>query len=65
MVELAFRGRVELEKTGMRRKSLLNRKVVCKNDAPVGDVLIDESLKHIKETQPTDTVQNWIELFCG
>lgn len=29
LIELALRGRVELEKAGLRRKSLLNRKVRC------------------------------------
>ena len=65
MVELSLRRRVELEKTGQRRKSVLNRKVNCKNNSPTGDPLMDEALKHLKETQPTDTVGNWIELFCG
>ena len=56
---------MELEKTGMRRRSLLNRKVICKSDTPTGDVLLDEALKHIKETQPADTVQSWIEYLSG
>ena len=64
-MELALRGRVELEKTGMRRRSLLNRKVLCKSDTPTGDVLLDEALKHIKETQPPDNVQSWIEYLSG
>ncbi|XP_075595195.1 Golgi phosphoprotein 3-like isoform X1 [Balearica regulorum gibbericeps] len=65
LIELALRGRLQLEACGMRRKSLLTRKVVCKSDAPTGDVLLDEALKHIKETQPPETVQNWIELLSG
>lgn len=65
MVELSLRKRVELENTGQRRKSVLNRKVICKNSSPTGDALMDEALKHLKETEPTDTVGNWIELFCG
>ncbi|XP_074851807.1 Golgi phosphoprotein 3 isoform X1 [Carettochelys insculpta] len=63
LIELALRGRLQLEACGMRRKSLLTRKVMCKSDAPTGDVLLDEALKHIKETQPPETVQNWIELL--
>ncbi|XP_064127069.1 Golgi phosphoprotein 3 isoform X2 [Loxodonta africana] len=39
--------------------------VICKSDAPTGDVLLDEALKHVKETQPPETVQNWIELLSG
>ncbi|KAL6465631.1 hypothetical protein MHYP_G00257640 [Metynnis hypsauchen] len=65
LIELALRGRLQLEACGMRRKSLLARKVICKSDAPTGDVLLDEALKHIKETQPTETVQSWIELLSG
>ncbi|CAL8248949.1 unnamed protein product [Merluccius merluccius] len=65
LIELALRGRLQLDACGMRRKSLLARKVICKSDAPTGDVLLDEALKHVKETQPPETVQSWIELLSG
>lgn len=65
LIELALKGRVEVEKAGMRRRSLLNRKVNCKNATPCGDVLLDEALKHIKETEPAETVQSWIEYLSG
>uniref|UniRef100_W5MIF1 Golgi phosphoprotein 3 n=1 Tax=Lepisosteus oculatus TaxID=7918 RepID=W5MIF1_LEPOC len=65
LIELALRGRLQLEACGMRRKSLLARKVICKSDAQTGDVLLDEALKHIKETQPPETVQSWIELLSA
>ncbi|XP_055055928.2 Golgi phosphoprotein 3 [Misgurnus anguillicaudatus] len=65
LIELALRGRLQLEACGMRRKSLLVRKVLCKSDAPTGDVLLDEALKHIKDTQPPETVQSWIDLLSG
>lgn len=65
LIELALRGRLELEKAGMRRKSLLNRKIHCKCANPTGDVLLDEALKHIKETEPPETVQSWIEYLSG
>ncbi|CAB1352122.1 unnamed protein product [Coregonus sp. 'balchen'] len=65
VIELALRGRLQLEACGMRRKSLLARKVICKSDTPTGDMLLDEALKHIKETQPPETVQSWIELLSG
>ncbi|XP_072410588.1 Golgi phosphoprotein 3-like [Chiloscyllium punctatum] len=65
LVELALRGRIQLEPPTLRRKSLLNRKVLFKSDAPTGDVLLDEALKHIKVTEPAETVQNWIELLTG
>ncbi|XP_034025635.1 Golgi phosphoprotein 3 isoform X2 [Thalassophryne amazonica] len=44
---------------------LKDREVICKSDAPTGDVLLDEALKHIKDTQPQETVQSWIELLSG
>uniref|UniRef100_A0AAR2LCH5 Golgi phosphoprotein 3 n=1 Tax=Pygocentrus nattereri TaxID=42514 RepID=A0AAR2LCH5_PYGNA len=44
---------------------LKDREVMCKSDAPTGDMLLDEALKHIKETQPPETVQSWIELLSG
>lgn len=65
LIELALRGRIELEKAGMRRKSLLNRKILMKSDTPTGDVLLDEALKHMKETEPPETVQSWIEYLSG
>jgi Golgi phosphoprotein 3 len=65
LVELALRGRIELEKAGMRRKSLMGRKVSVKNESLTGDVLLDEALKHMKETQPPETVQSWIEYLSG
>lgn len=65
LVELALRGRIELEPATLRRKSLVNRKVLFKSDTPTGDVLLDEALKHIKVTEPAETVQNWIELLTG
>merc|ERR1711972_553727 len=65
LIELALRGRVELERAGMRRKNLLGRKIMIKNSDPCGDVLLDEALKHIKETNQAETVQTWIEYLSG
>ncbi|KAJ9591839.1 hypothetical protein L9F63_001656, partial [Diploptera punctata] len=65
LIELGIRGRIELEKAGMRRKSLLNRKLLVKSDTPTGDVLLDEALKHMKDTDPPETVQSWIEYLSG
>ena len=56
---------MELEKGGMRKRSLLGRKILLKSDSPTGDVLLDEALKHVKETDPPETVQNWIEYLSG
>lgn len=49
----------------MRRKGLLTRKLILKSDTPTGDVLLDEALKHLKETDPPETVQSWIEYLSG
>lgn len=65
LIELGLRGRVELEKAGMRRKGLLSRKVLVKSETPTGDVLLDEALKHMKDTDPPETVQSWIEYLSG
>jgi len=65
MIELGLRGRVELEKTGMRRKSLLNRKVIYLADTPTGDVILDEAAKLMKNTDPPETIPSWVELLSG
>lgn len=41
------------------------RKLILKSDQQTGDVLLDEALKHIKETDPPETVQSWIEYLSG
>lgn len=65
LIELALRGRIKLESAGMRRKGLLSRKVVVRNKEPCGDVLLNEALKHMIETDPPETVQTWIEYLSG
>ena len=52
-------------RAGMRRKGLLSRKIIIKNSDPCGDVLLDEALKHMKETNVGETVQTWIEYLSG
>jgi len=51
----------------MRRRALSSRKVVVlpKGERQTGDVLLDEALKHIRATQPGETVQDWVELLSG
>nr|ADD24086.1 Golgi phosphoprotein 3 [Lepeophtheirus salmonis] len=65
LIELTLRGRIALEKAGMRKKDLLSRRLVVTSGDPCGDVLLDEALKHIKETQTSETVQTWIEYLSG
>lgn len=49
----------------MRKKSVSSRRLILKSDTPTGDVLLDEALKHIKETEPAETVEAWIEYLSG
>lgn len=65
LAELGLKERIELEKTGMRKRGLLVRKVLVKNDSPTGDVLLDEALKHLKEYDSPEPVQSWIEYLSG
>lgn len=65
IMELGFRGRISLENMGMRKRSLLSRPVVVQCDQPCGDILLDEALRHVKETDPPENVQGWIELLSG
>ncbi|NWI25722.1 GLP3L protein, partial [Sula dactylatra] len=45
--------------------STLSFQVLLKSDAPTGDILLDETLRHIKATETAETVQTWIELLTG
>lgn len=36
-----------------------------KNSEPVNDVILDEALKHMKETNPPESVTTWIEYLSG
>uniref|UniRef100_A0A671LK80 Golgi phosphoprotein 3-like n=1 Tax=Sinocyclocheilus anshuiensis TaxID=1608454 RepID=A0A671LK80_9TELE len=65
LVELALRGRIQLEPQSSRKRKLLDRKVSVKSSAPTGDMLLDEALKHIKNTEPPEDVASWIELLTG
>ncbi|XP_068109353.1 Golgi phosphoprotein 3-like [Hyperolius riggenbachi] len=65
LIELFLRGRITLEPATLRKKRILDRRVLLKSEAPTGDVLLDETLKHIKATEPAETVQSWIELLTG
>jgi len=65
LIELAIRNRIDLDKVGARRRSLLNRHVILKSDLPTGDVVLDEALRHIRDTKPTESVQSWIEFLSG
>ena len=65
MIELALLGRIELEKAGMHHKSLLNRNVVVKSAERCGDVLLDETLRHMTSDTDPETVEIWIDYLSG
>ncbi|KAI4463878.1 trans-golgi protein gmx33 [Holotrichia oblita] len=65
LIELGLRNRIKLENVGYRRRCLKNRKIILKQDTPTGDILLDETMKHIKETNPPVSVQNWVEYLSG
>ncbi|KAI2807749.1 hypothetical protein RDWZM_005216 [Blomia tropicalis] len=65
LVELALRDKIELEKCIGRRRSLMLRKVVIKNSELTGDALLDEALKHIRDTEAPETLQNWVDYLSG
>jgi len=65
LMELGFRGRISLDNMGMRKRNILSRRVTLKSEAPCGDILLDEALRHVKETDPPETCQSWIELLSG
>ncbi|THD26780.1 Golgi phosphoprotein 3 rotini [Fasciola hepatica] len=64
MAELALRGRLALEPSGMRRRGLFSRAVIVKNGVPTGDALLDEALKLVKTNQPENT-KTWIDYLSG
>jgi Golgi phosphoprotein 3 len=68
LIELGLRGRIELEGTGMRKRALAGRRVVLAagaSERATGDVMLDETLRHIKQTDPGECTQDWIELLSG
>jgi hypothetical protein len=53
MIELGIRKKIELEKTGQRKRSICSRKVVAtSSERGTGDVLLDEALKYEVISQP-------------
>ena len=45
--------------------SLTPGQVSLKSEVPCGDILLDEALRHVKDTEPQETCQSWIELLSG
>lgn len=54
-----------IRKSWNEKKRAINKKLILKNSSPTGDVLVDEALKHLRTTDPPETVQSWIEYLSG
>jgi golgi phosphoprotein 3 len=66
LIELGLRRRVELEPTGQRKKPLGARKLLAVASARnTSDVILDEAFKHIRDTDPAEGIQDWVELLSG
>ncbi|KAI9692679.1 MAG: Vacuolar protein sorting-associated protein 74 [Bogoriella megaspora] len=65
VVELAFRGRVSMQKDPSRRRfPLADRIIEVVDDALTGEVLLDEALKMMKTSEKM-SVSSWIDLMSG
>jgi Golgi phosphoprotein 3 len=64
-MELAFRGRIAMVKDPGRRKwQLSERFIEVLDDKVTGEVLLDEALKLMKNSEPM-SVGSWIDLMSG
>lgn len=65
VLELAFRGRVSMEKDSSRRRfPLADRVIEVVDDTLTGEVLLDEALKMMKSSEKM-SVASWIDLMSG
>ncbi|KAH6982840.1 vacuolar protein sorting-associated protein [Ilyonectria robusta] len=65
VLELAFRGRIAMEKDASRRRfPLADRNIEVIDDALTGEVLLDEALKMMKQSEKM-SVSSWIDLMSG
>lgn len=69
VIELAFRGRVSMQKDSSRRRfPLADRIIEVIDDSLTGEVLLDEALKMMKTSGDTGekmSVSSWIDLMSG
>ena len=64
-MELAFRGRVSMQKDSSRRRfPLADRVIEVIDDTLTGEVLLDEALKMMKSSEKM-SVSSWIDLMSG
>ncbi|KAH6891017.1 Golgi phosphoprotein 3-domain-containing protein [Thelonectria olida] len=65
VIELAFRGRIAMEKDASRRRfPLADRNIEVIDGALTGEVLLDEALKMMKQSEKM-SVSTWIDLMSG
>jgi Golgi phosphoprotein 3 len=65
VMELAFRGRVRMQKfVGQRAPPLRDRLIEVVDDTLTGEVLLDEALKMMKTSEKM-CVADWIDLLSG
>jgi len=65
VLELAFRGRISMEKDPNRRRyPLADRVIEVVDDTLTGEVLLDEALKMMKTSEKM-SVSSWIDLMSG
>ncbi|KAF2457604.1 vacuolar protein sorting-associated protein-like protein 74 [Lineolata rhizophorae] len=65
VIELAFRGRISMQKDASRRRfPLADRVVEVIDDTLTGEVLLDEALKMMKSSEKM-SVSSWIDLMSG
>lgn len=65
VLELAFRGRISMQKDSSRRRfPLADRIIEVVDDTQTGEVLLDEALKMMKTSEKM-SVSSWIDLMSG
>ncbi|KAI9878463.1 MAG: Vacuolar protein sorting-associated protein 74 [Pleopsidium flavum] len=65
VIELAFRGRISMQKDSSRRRfPLADRMIEVIDDTLTGEVLLDEALKMMKSSEKM-SVSSWIDLMSG
>ncbi|KAF4121522.1 golgi phosphoprotein 3 [Geosmithia morbida] len=65
VVELAFRGKISMEKDPARRRlPLPDRNIEVIDETMTGEVLLDEALKMMKQSEKM-SVATWIDLMSG
>jgi Golgi phosphoprotein 3 len=65
VMELAFRGRIRMQKfMGQRAPPLRDRLIEVVDDTLTGEVLLDEALKMMKSSEKM-CVADWIDLMSG